>query len=347
VSKSGEAQKNRRAEVLSGDMAKKGRLLTGYRPTGKLHIGHYVGNMQNMIRMQEEHECFFFIADWHALTTKYKDPHALKEDIREMVIGWIALGLDPKKCIIYRQSDLPAIAELHLYLSMVTPMGWLERNPTYKEQLKELGAKLVYTYGFIGYPVLQAADILIMHADMVPVGEDQLPHLELTREIARRFNNYYDDYMKEPEAILSETPRVLGTDGRKMSKSYGNAIYLSDSPEEIKKKVRKMITDPARMRAHDPGHPEVCSVFALHQQFSMEMVADIDKQCREGTRTCTDCKDMLAQRLADKFNDFRESREEYLKIPGFVEDILEGGLHHARPVAEETLHEVRRRMNIE
>jgi tryptophanyl-tRNA synthetase len=328
-------------------MTKKGRLLTGYRPTGKLHIGHYVGNMQNMIRMQEEHECFFFIADWHALTTKYKDPHALKEDIREMVIGWIALGLDPKKCIIYRQSDLPAIAELHLYLSMVTPMGWLERNPTYKEQLKELGAKLVYTYGFIGYPVLQAADILIMHADMVPVGEDQLPHLELTREIARRFNNYYDDYMKEPEAILSETPRVLGTDGRKMSKSYGNAIYLSDSPEEIKKKVRKMITDPARMRAHDPGHPEVCSVFALHQQFSMEMVADIDKQCREGTRTCTDCKDMLAQRLADKFNDFRESREEYLKIPGFVEDILEGGLHHARPVAEETLHEVRRRMNIE
>ncbi len=325
------------------------RLLTGYRPTGKLHIGHYVGNMQNMIRMQDEYECFFFIADWHALTTKYKDPSTLKDDTNEMVIDWIALGLDPKKCIIYKQSDLREVAELHLYLSLITPMGWLERNPTYKEQLKELGAKLVYTYGFIGYPVLQAADILIMHADKVPVGEDQLPHLELTREIARRFNYYYKDkgYLKEPEAILSETPRVLGTDGRKMSKSYGNAIYLSDNPDEIKKKVRKMITDPARIHPHDPGHPEVCSVFAVHQQFSTEMLPDIENQCREGTRTCVDCKDILAKRLADKFEDFRQAREEYMMMPGFVDDILEGGLRRAKPVAEVTIHEVRKRMNIE
>lgn len=327
-------------------MKVKTRLLTGYRPTGKIHLGHYEGNIKNMLKFQDEHECFFFIADWHALTTKYKDPSRLKEDTREMVVDWVALGLDPAKCIIYRQSDLPDVAKLHLYLSMITPLGWLERNPTYKEQLKELGAKTVYTYGFLGYPVLQAADILVMHADIVPVGEDQLPHLELTREIARRFNHYYGPYMKEPQALLSEVPRVIGTDGRKMSKSYGNAIYLSDPPETISSKVRKMITDPSRIKAHDVGHPEVCSVHTLHEMFSEPEIADIESQCRAGTRTCMECKAMLSHRLDEMFAGFRKRRAEYLAKPQFVESILDDGLGRAGPVASATLAEVEKRLSI-
>lgn len=329
-------------------MIEKKRLLTGYRPTGRLHVGHYEGNLKNMIKFQDEYNCFFFVADWHAMTTKYKDPAKLQEDINEMVADWLAIGLDPEKCTIYKQSDLPEVAELHLYLSMITPLGWLERNPTYKEQLKELGAKLVYTYGFLGYPVLQAADILIMHSSFVPVGEDQLPHLELSREIARRFNYYYGDYLTEPQAVLSETPRVSGTDGRKMSKSYGNTIDLADSSEVIKKKVAKMVTDTTRIHPTDPGHPEGCSVRYIHKIFVSEpAILEIDEKCRTATMTCVECKKLLSKTIADFLADFRKKREEIAKKPGYVQEVLAEGLKKAKPIAEETLHEVRKRMNIE
>ncbi len=327
-------------------MKDKKRLLTGYRPTGRMHLGHFEGNLKNMLAAQDQHECFFFIADWHALTTKYKDVSSLKSDTADMVIDWLAMGLDSDKCSIYRQSDLPEIAEFNLYLSMITPLGWLERNTTYKDQLRELGARLVATYGFLGYPVLQAADILIMHADLVPVGEDQLPHLELAREIARRFNHYYGAYLKEPQAVLSASPKVPGLDGRKMSKSYDNAIFLSDEPEVITKKVRMMVTDPARLRADDPGHPEVCSVFAAQKIFDADAAVAIEPACRAGEIGCSACKARLAEKLSATLAPFRAKRAEILRDPSVVNDVLSAGLAKAKPVAEATLLEVRKRLNI-
>jgi tryptophanyl-tRNA synthetase len=328
-------------------MATRKRLLTGYRPTGRMHLGHYEGNLKNMLEAQDKYECFFFIADWHALTTKYKDTSRLKEDIKDMVVDWVAIGLDPEKCLIYRQSDVPEIAEFHLYLSMITPLGWLERNTTYKDQLRELGERLVATYGFLGYPVLQAADILIMHADLVPVGEDQLPHLELAREIARRFNHLFKANLTEPQAVLSATPKVIGLDGRKMSKSYDNAIYLSDEPEVITKKVRSMVTDPGRARATDPGHPEICSVFAGHGVFSPGEIDEIAKECRAGRIGCTDCKEKLAAKIIGQLADFRDRRQELLGKPGFIDEVLAAGLAKARPEAQKTLSDIRGRMNVE
>lgn len=328
-------------------MTDRKRLLTGYRPTGRMHLGHYEGNLKNMLAAQDKYDCFFFIADWHALTTKYKDTSKLKEDTAEMVIDWLAMGLDPEKCLIYRQSDIPEIAEFHLYLSMITPLGWLERNTTYKDQLRELGERLVSTYGFLGYPVLQAADILIMHANLVPVGEDQLPHLELAREIARRFNHLYGAKLTEPQAVLSTTPKVIGLDGRKMSKSYGNAIFLSDEPEVITKKVRTMITDPSRARATDPGHPEVCSVFSGHGVFSPDDVKQIEKDCRAGSIGCTACKDKLAANISDALAGYRDRRAELLNKKGIVEEVLAAGVAKARPEAQKTLHDVRIRTHIE
>jgi tryptophanyl-tRNA synthetase len=323
------------------------RLLTGYRPTGRMHLGHYEGNLKNMLAAQDEQECFFFIADWHALTTKYKDVSALKTDTREMVIDWLAMGLDPAKCSIYRQSDIPEIAEFNLYLSMITPLGWLERNTTYKDQLRELGARLVATYGFLGYPVLQAADILIMHSDLVPVGEDQLPHLELAREIARRFNHYYGNYLKEPQAVLSPSPKVLGLDGRKMSKSYDNAIFLSDEPEAIAKKVKMMVTDPARIRANDPGHPEVCSVFASREIFNSRETEELSKACRAGEIGCAACKARLTEVITDMLGPFRARRAELVKTPEIVDETLAAGLAKAKPIAEATLKNCRGRLNID
>jgi tryptophanyl-tRNA synthetase len=328
-------------------MTDRKRLLTGYRPTGRMHLGHYEGNLKNMLAAQDKYDCFFFIADWHALTTKYKDTSRLKEDTAEMVIDWLAMGLDPEKCLIYRQSDIPEIAEFHLYLSMITPLGWLERNTTYKDQLRELGERLVSTYGFLGYPVLQAADILIMHANLVPVGEDQLPHLELAREIARRFNHLYSAELTEPQAVLSTTPKVIGLDGRKMSKSYDNAIFLSDPPEVITKKVRSMITDPSRARATDPGHPEVCSVFSGHGVFSPDDVQEIEKDCRAGSIGCTACKDKLAANISDSLAGYREKRTDLLSKKGIVDEVLAAGVAKARPEAQRTLHDVRKRINIE
>lgn len=323
------------------------RVLSGNRPTGKLHIGHYHGALKNWIELQDEYDCFFFVADWHALTTTYDDVSKLKDDTKEMVIDWLAVGLDPLKCVLYRQSDIPEVAELSLYFSMITPLSWLERCPTYKEQLQELKQKEIATHGFIGYPVLQAADILIVHADFVPVGEDQLPHLELSREIARRFNYLYGNYFVEPQALLTEVKRLPGIDGRKMSKSYGNAIYLSDPPSVIKKKVRMMITDPQRVRRKDPGHPKVCTVFALHEVYSSDILGDIEVQCREATRGCTECKDILAERISDSLKEFRARRAQLEKEPGLVRQVLEQGSHKARPIARATLREVRQRLNIE
>lgn len=322
------------------------RVLSGNRPTGRLHIGHYYGALSNWIRLQEEYDCFFFIADWHALTTKYDETDNLKSDTFDMVVDWLAMGLDPKKATIYRQSDLPQVAELALYLSMITPISWLERCPTYKEMAEEISHKEIATHGFLGYPVLQTADIIICHGQIVPVGEDQLPHLELAREIVRRFNHLYGDSFVEPQALLTEAKRVLGTDGRKMSKSYGNDIKLSDEPEIIRAKVMGMITDPARIRKDDPGHPEVCLVFSLHKVYSDD-IAEIEEECRAGERGCVECKRMLSERIADSLKDFREARREIEKDSSYIYSVLKSGAEKVTPIAEETLAGARRAIKID
>lgn len=324
----------------------KNRVVSGYRPTGKLHLGHYHGNLKTMIGLQESHECFFFVADWHALTTDYRDTRLLGSYTTEMVLDWLAAGLDPERCAIYRQSDISSIAELMLYFSMVMPLGELERCPTYKEQLRELDARVVNTYGFLGYPVLMATDILAVDAELVPVGEDQLPHLELTREIARKFNSLYGETFGEPRPILSDAPRIPGTDGRKMSKSYGNYIGLDDAPDEIRRKVRKMVTDPARVRRDDPGHPGVCSVFQLYGAYpeaGLEMRAD---DCSGAVIGCTDCKDELARRIADDLAGFRTRRLELAADPEAAARILETGRDRAGPISDASLAKARNAMRI-
>lgn len=327
------------------------RVLTGYRPTGKMHIGHYIGNLQEMLIRQNESTCFtdclFFIADWHALTTDYETTENIKLNVEEMIIDWLAAGIDNEKATVYRQSDIREIAEFNLCLSMITPLGWLERCPTYKEQLQNLSSREINTYGFMGYPVLQAADILIMHSDFVPVGEDQLPHLELTREIARRFNSLYGKYMKEPKAILGNLAKVPGTDGRKMSKSYGNQINLTDKPSEILEKVKMMITDPARVRRNDKGHPEVCNVYDLQKIFASSEHEDIAAGCRSASIGCIDCKKKLAETLSLELEDFRERREEIEKDRDLVWDILEEGERRVKPIASDTVENVRRMIGID
>ena len=261
---------------------KKGTILSGMRPTGALHLGNYFGALENWVKLQDEYECYFFVADWHALTTGYEDTSQIKNNINDLVIDWLSAGLDPEKCVIFLQSSIKEHAELHLLFSMTTPLSWLLRCPTYKDQINQLKDKNITTYGFLGYPCLQAADILIYKAGFVPVGEDQLPHLELTREIARRFNYLFGEVFPEPQAILTKAKVLPGTDGRKMSKSYGNTIALSDSPDTIRKKVSSMITDPARIRKDDPGHPEVCTVFSFHKVFNENEVPEIEQHCRGG-----------------------------------------------------------------
>ncbi|MDO8886867.1 tryptophan--tRNA ligase [Candidatus Oleimmundimicrobium sp.] len=325
----------------------KKRIVSGNRPTGKLHIGHYHGALQNWIELQDKYDCFFFVADWHALTTKYDETENLRKDTEDMVIDWLAAGLNPSKCTIYRQSDLPEVAELSLYFSMITPISWLERCPTYKEMLKEIDYKDISTHGFLGYPILQTADIVLYHGELVPVGEDQLPHLELGREIVRRFNYFYGQYFPEPQAVLSHTKRVIGTDGRKMSKSYGNSINLSDSPKEILKKVQTMITDPVRIKRTDPGHPEVCLVHGLHKIYSADHIDEIVKECKSGKIGCVECKKLLAERINESLVDFRAKRAELEKDPGQVWKILEFGAKKVRPIAQETLREIRKRINID
>lgn len=323
------------------------RVLSGYRPTGRLHLGHWHGNLTEMVNLQKDYQCFFFVADWHALTTDYQNPGDIGLFTREMILDWLAAGLDPSSSTIYRQSDVPQVAELSLYFGFVTPLSWLERNPTYKEQLRELKGRELATYGFVGYPVLQAADILIVKAEYVPIGEDQLPHLELTREIARRFNYFYGDFFPEPQPILSRARKVPGLDGRKMSKSYDNAIFLSDSPEVIRSKVGQMVTDPARIKRTDPGHPEVCSVFTLHRLYSEKELSQIEEECRQALRGCVDCKKELAEKIIASLADFQARRKNLEKEPQIVETILSEGARKVREIAESTILAVRQRLHLE
>ena len=324
------------------------RVVSGQRPTGRLHLGHYFGTLQNWVKLQDEYECLFFVADWHALTTKYDDVGGISADTREMVIDWLAVGLDPKKCFIYKQSDIPEVAELFVYLTMITPVSWLERNPTYKEMLQEMEGKDIQTAGFLSYPVLQTADIILPKGNLVPVGEDQLPHLELAREIVRRFNFLYGEYFEEPQALLSPVKRLLGIDGRKMSKSYGNAIYLSDTPDVIRQKVNQMVTDPARMKKTDPGSPGACMVvFPTQQAYrTAPELEDIEKNCREALWGCMACKRELADRIIDSLAGFRERRAEIEKEPGIVDEVLREGMHQVRPICRATMKDVRERLNI-
>jgi tryptophanyl-tRNA synthetase len=312
------------------------------RPTGKLHIGHYHGVLENWVRIQNDFDCFFFVADWHSLTTEYADTSGIRDSIREMVLDWIAFGLDPAKSVVFRQSMVPHHSELNLILSMITPVSWLERCPTYKEMQDNLETKDLSTFGFLGYPVLMAADIILYKATRVPVGHDQLPHLEVTREIARRFNHLYGGVFPEPEALLTETPKLLGLDGRKMSKSYGNSIYLSDTAEETTKKVLSMMTDPARVRRTDPGDPDVCVAFNLHRIYvPQEKLDEIIPACKGATIGCVECKKILAGCMNEHLALFRAKREELAAKPQFVDEILADGSARATLISDSVMAEVR------
>lgn len=325
----------------------KGVILSGTRPTGPLHLGNYFGALENWVKLQDEYECYFFVADWHALTTGYEDTSEIKDNINDVVTDFLSAGLDPEKCTIFLQSSIKEHAELHLLFSMITPLSWLLRCPTYKDQIAQMKDKNITTYGFLGYPCLQAADILIYKANFVPVGEDQLPHLELTREIARRFNHLYGDVFPEPQPKLTKAKVLPGLDGRKMSKSYGNTISLSDSPDEIKKKVMTMITDPARIRKDDPGHPEVCSVFAFHKVFNENEVNDIEQQCRGGKIGCVQCKRNLANKMVEYMSPIYERRQKIVNNPGIIREVIENGNKRARTTAQKTMEEVRKAMKID
>lgn len=327
-------------------MATKGRIFSGMRPTGKLHLGHLIGVLNNWKDLQNDYDCTFGVVDWHALTTKYDQTEDIKQNRREMVIDWISAGIDPDKSIIYVQSDIPEIAELHLLLSMLVSVSRLERLPTYKDQVQELEVKDSVPFGLLEYPVLMAADILIHKADTVPVGEDQLPHIEITREIARRFNHLYEETFPEPEPKLGEVPKLLGLDGRKMSKSYGNAIYLADEKEEIGDKVNQMVTDPERIRLDDPGHPEVCSVYDYHGIFNSEEVDEIKVNCKNADLGCRDCKVRLTEVLTDYLADIHKKRAELEENPEMIDEILAEGAQEARKRTKETIKEVRAAMNL-
>ncbi|MCC7076196.1 MAG: tryptophan--tRNA ligase [Acidimicrobiia bacterium] len=318
------------------------RVLTGYRPTGKLHLGHLLGNIQANLALQETNECYFFVADWHALTSGYEDTSDLHANVVELVADLVAAGLEPERATIYRQSDLPEVAELNLYLSMITPLGWLERNPTHKEQLRELSTRQINTIGNLGYPVLQTADITLVDGEVVPVGEDQLPHLEIAREIVRRLAHIYGEgLLLEPSALVSGGARVLGWDGRKMSKSYGNAVFLDDAAETVAEKLRQYITDPEKIRLKDPGRPEICSVFALHGLFTPAAdVAVVDAECRAGERGCVACKAELAQNVNAMLDPIRTRKAELGEDE--IGDILAEGARRVRPVATKTIERVRR-----
>jgi tryptophanyl-tRNA synthetase len=327
------------------------RVLSGMRSTGKLHLGNFVGALQNWVGMEDKYECFFFVADWHALTTDYADTSRVKENSIEVLLDWLAAGLDPDRCTMFIQSHVPQHAELHLLFSMITPLGWLERVPTYKEQRENIAEKDLGTYGFLGYPLLQSADILIYKGDFVPVGEDQVPHVELTREIARRFNQFYKldqrDVFPEPQPLLTPTPKLPGTDGRKMSKSYGNTIMLTDPEPVVRQKLKTMVTDPARVRRTDPGNPDLCPVGDLHKIFSSgETMAKVNTGCRSAGIGCIECKGWAADALVQILNPMQERRKKYEENPQLAWDILEAGSAKARVVASATMDEVRASMNM-
>lgn len=363
-------------------------VVSGMRPTGKLHLGNYWGALKNWVDLQADaaKSCFFFVADWHMLTTGYDDVSRLQADTREMILDWLAAGIDPEKSVVFRQSDVPEHAELAVMLGMITPLSWLENNPTWKEQLQELaktklskaaaGAaaggerlmldvppesaqddadKSLRTFGFLGYPVLQAADVLLYKGAKVPVGQDQLPHLELSREIARKFNSIYGETLVEPKPLVTQTPKLPGNDGRKMSKSYGNTVELNESAESLSKKVMGMYTDPGKLKATTPGHPDPspenppgCVVYALHKLYTPEAEwKKIGEDCRSGALGCVkDKRELLLPNLERAFAGFRERRKKYESAPGLVDEILESGKQRASAVARKTMSEVRRAMRL-
>jgi len=316
------------------------------RPTGQMHIGHYFGVLRNWVRLQHEYECIFGVADWHALTTSFENTKDLETHMIDMVTDWLSVGIDPQKCLLMVQSLVPEHAELHLLFSMITPVGWLERNPVLKQQLQDMGLKEAVGYGHLGYPVLMASDILIYKASKVPVGEDQVPHIEITREIARRFNSLYAPVFPEPQALLTDSPRILGIDGRKMSKSLGNHIGLSEPPGEVRRKVLAMFTDPEKIRRNDPGHPERCNVFTFHRATGNTRVEEIERDCRSGTLGCVTCKQELAEHLIRFLETIAPHRGEYEGKQELVREILVEGSRRARLLARETLEEARRAMGI-
>jgi tryptophanyl-tRNA synthetase len=329
-------------------MSGKKRILSGMRSTGLLHMGNYLGALKNWVEMQDQYDCFFFVADWHALTSNYEKPGPMGEYVRDILLDWLSAGLSPEKSTIFVQSKVPEHCELYLIFSMITPVPWLERNPTYKDQIVQLQNKDLSTFGFLGYPVLQAADILMYKAEGVPVGVDQVPHVEITREIARRFNFLYGQVFPEPEAILTQTPKILGLDRRKMSKSYGNAIYLADGPQEMQAKVMQMVTDPQRARRSDPGNPDICNVFEFHKLYTIEeMVRQIDTQCRKAEIGCVECKKIMAGNLVQAMAPLQERRQYYLSHPELVEEIMIEGSRKARRTATTTLQQVKAAVQID
>lgn len=324
------------------------RVLSGMQPSGLMHLGNYLGALENWKALQEDYECFFFVADWHALSTNYADTSRIREFVRELLIDWLAAGIDPKRSTVFIQSHIPEHAVLHLLLSMMVPVSWLERNPTYKEKQDEIKEKDLSTYGFLGYPVLQAADILLYKPDFVPVGKDQLPHLELTRELARRFNDIYKKQVfPEPKEHLTKFPKVLGTDGRKMSKSYGNTINLSDAEPVVRQKLKTMVTDPARVRRTDPGNPDVCPVYEFHKIYSpQEVQAQINTDCRTAAIGCIDCKKLVADRMVERMGPIWEARAALTSHPSRIDEIVQDGSARAEKVAKATLAEVNQAMKI-
>ncbi|UCF87658.1 MAG: tryptophan--tRNA ligase [Nitrospiraceae bacterium] len=322
-------------------MSKK-RVLSGIQPSGRLHIGNLVGALQNWVKLQEGYECFYFVADWHALTSQYAEPAQIGSNVQDVLVNSLAAGLDPEKSTIFLQSHILEHAELNIFLSMITPLGWLERVPTYKEKQLEVKDKDLNTYGFLGYPVLQTADILIYKAHYVPVGIDQMPHLEITREICRRFNFLYKNVFPEPEALVTEFPKVPGTDGRKMSKTYDNCVFLSDSPEEVEQKIKTMMTDPQRKRRTDKGDPELSPVFQLHKIFSTkEQQDEVAEGCRTAGIGCIDCKKVLIGNLFKELEPIWDKRADLLKNPKNIEEIAHQGSQRAKKIASLTMQEVR------
>ncbi len=325
----------------------KKRILSGMRPTGSLHLGHLAGTLDNWVKLQEDYDCFFMVADWHALMGDYENPQAIYKNMFDNVVDWLRVGIDPEKSTIFIQSEVHQHLDLYMILSCLTPLGWLERCPTYKEQLREIKTRDLHTYAFLGYPVLQAADILLYKADKVPIGEDQLPHLELTREIARRFNGFYKrEVFPLPAGLLTNIPRLPGLDGRKMSKSYNNTINLCDAEDAIKKKVSSMITDPRRIKLIDKGHPNICKVFYYYSIFVPQMKNDVCDWCVNAKIGCTDCKRKLSEKLVEKFKPFQDKRQELLGNKKKIKDILEEGKSRASLAASQTIREVREAMGI-
>jgi tryptophanyl-tRNA synthetase len=318
-------------------------IFSAMRPTGKLHLGHLLGALHNWVALQDQYRCIYSIADWHALMGDYENPGDIRSHTIDMAIDWMACGVDPKKSIMYVQSEVPEHLELQMVLACLTPLGWLERNPTYKEQLREITTRDLQTYAFLGYPVLQAADILLYKADAVPIGEDQLSHLELCREIGRRFNHLYKkEVFSDCKPILTETPRLLGTDNRKMSKSYGNTINLSDSAQEVAQKVAKMVTDPRRIHKTDPGHPEECNVYSYYKFFTpKDQQAAAHQWCSQALKGCVECKTNLNSFVEREWiGPLREKRAGLETKKDYVRDVLAEGAKQARVIAKRTMSEV-------